>query len=302
MRAVREGERSFVRSGWLSVSAILTTSLALFVIGLAAVQAIATNSILKNLENKMDITVSFEAGTSEGKILAIKKELEKYREVKTAVYTSEDEALETFRKRSELAGNKEIIEQALEEIGGNPLLPSISIKASSPSDYETINRALETSSFKDDIFRINYRENESVINRLASIREEAVRQGAILGVIFLLIAFLVMFNTIRLTMHARHEDFEIMRLVGASNLYVRTPSVVEGILYGGIAAIVSLFFLYSYISFQRANPMTSSIVEGTGLMGSFLSNVASVFLGLLFVGVFVGALSGFLAVRRYLRI
>lgn len=302
IRAIREGGKSFVRSGWLAVSAILTISLALFVIGLAGVEAIATRSILQGLEEKMDITVSFEASVSEERILAIKKELEKYREIRDVSYTSEEQALEKFRARSEASGNKEIIEQALQEIGGNPLFASLSIKATDPKHYETINRSLETASFKEDIFRINYRENESVISQLTTLQKEVIRQGSILGILFLLIAFLVTFNTIRLTMFTRREDFEIMRLVGASNLSLRTPSVIEGMLYGGIAAVTSVVFLYAYIAFQRINPFTRGMIEGTGLMGSFLSNIVSLSLILFTLGISIGAISGFLAVRRYLKV
>jgi cell division transport system permease protein len=302
IRAIREGGRSFVRSGWLSVSAILTIALALFVIGLAGVEALATRSILKNLEEKMDITVSFDADVSEERILAIQSELKKYREIRDIAYTSREAALEKFRKQSEAAGNKDVIEQALEEIGENPLYASLSIKARTPEEYRVINDAIEQSSFKNDIFRLNYRENESIINQLTAINREVIRQGTVLGVIFLLIAFLVTFNTIRLTMFSRREDFEIMRLVGASNLSVRTPSVVEGILYGSIASLASVAFLYAYISFQRFNPFTRNMIEGTGLMGSFTDNLLSLFLILLALGVFIGSLSGFLAVRRYMKI
>lgn len=302
IRAIREGGRSFVRSGWLSVSAVLTIALALFIIGLAGVEALATRSILKNLEEKMDITISFEANVSEERILAIKAELEKYREVRSVAYTSSDAALEKFRTQSELVGNQDVIEQALEEIGENPLFASLTIKANMPEQYAVINSAVEQSSFSDDIFRINYRENEAVINQLDAINREVVRQGTLLGIIFLLIAFLVTFNTIRLTMHARREDFEVMRLVGASNLYVRTPSVVEGILYGSIAALLSMVFLYLYISFQRVNPFSRGLIEGAGLMGSFTNNLLCIFFALLALGIFIGSLSGFLAVRRYMKI
>lgn len=291
-----------MRSGWLSVSAILTIALALFVIGLSSVEAIATHSILKNLEAKMDITVSFEAEVSEERILAIKSELEKYKEIRGVSYTSRETALEKFRAQSEVAGNKDVIEQALEEIGENPLFASLSIKARTPDDYRMINDAIEQSSFKDDVFRLNYRENESILNQLTAINKEVMKQGTILGIIFLLIAFLVTFNTIRLTMFSRRDDFEIMRLVGASNLYVRTPSVVEGILYGSIASLVSMVFLYAYISFQRLNPFTRNMIEGTGLMGSFTENLLSIFLSLFILGIFIGSLSGFLAVRRYMKI
>ncbi len=302
LRAIREGGRSFVRSGWLSVSAILTTALALFIIGLAGVEAIATRSILKNLEEKMDITVSFDADVSEERILAIKSELEKYREVKNVSYTSSDAALTKFRAQSDAAGNGDVINQALDEIGENPLFASLSIKAQAPEQYAIINGAIEKASFKDDIFRINYHENEAIINQLMSINSEVVRQGTVLGIIFLLIAFLVTFNTIRLTMYTRRDDFEIMRLVGASNLSVRTPSVIEGILYGSIAALVSVVFLYLYIVFQQINPFSKSLVEGAGLMGSFTGNIVSIFLVLLALGVSIGSLSGFLAVRRYMKI
>ena len=126
-RAIREGMRSFVRSGWLSVSAILTIALALFIIGLASVEAMATRAILKNLEAKMDITVSFNADVSDDRILAIKSELEKYREVQSVTYTSSEEALRKFRAQSEASGNRDVIDQALQEIGENPLFASLSI-------------------------------------------------------------------------------------------------------------------------------------------------------------------------------
>ena len=103
-------------------------------------------------------------------------------------------------------------------------------------------------------------------------------------------------------MFTRREDFEIMRLVGASNLSLRTPSVIEGMLYGGIAAITSVVFLYAYIAFQRMNPFTRGMVEGAGLMGSFLSNIISLSLVLFTLGISIGAISGFLAVRRYLKV
>ncbi len=301
-RAIREGALSFVRSGWLSVSAILTIALALFIIGLASVEAIATRSILQNLEAKMDITVSFNSDVSENRILSIKSELEKYREVQSVAYTSSEEALKKFRAQSEASGNKDVIDQALQEIGENPLFASLSIKARSPEQYKIINSALESASFRDDIFRVNYRENESVIDQLTAINREVVRQGTVLGVIFLLIAFLVTFNTIRLTMYVRRDDFEVMRLVGASNLSVRTPSVVEGILYGSTAAVISIFFLYLYIEFQRINPFSKSLIEGAGLMGSFVHNIFWIFLWLLVLGAAIGVISGFLAVRRFLKI
>ena len=222
--------------------------------------------------------------------------------MQSVAYTSSEEALKKFRAQSEASGNRDVIDQALQEIGENPLFASLSIKARSPEQYKVINDALESASFQDDIFRVNYRENESIINQLTAINREVVRQGTVLGVIFLLIAFLVTFNTIRLTMYARRDDFEVMRLVGASNLSVRTPSVVEGILYGSIAALVSMLFLYLYIEFQRINPFSKSLVEGAGLMGSFVSNILWIFLGLLALGVTIGIISGFLAVRRFLKI
>lgn len=302
IRAIREGGKSFVRAGWLSASAILTTALALFVIGLASVQALAARSLLSSLEEKMDITISFESETSEDRILAIKKELERYKEVRSISYTSREAALEKFRAWSEEAKMKDVIEQALEVVDENPLNASLSIKARTPEDYRVINSAIETSSFQDDIFRVNYRENETAINRLTAINREAIRQGAILGSVFLVIALLVTFNTIRLTMHARREDFEVMRLVGASNLSVRTPAVVEGILYGGIASLVSILFLFIYISFQRVNPFLRGVLEDSGLLGVFTSNFLIIFLILSGIGIFVGAVSGFLAVRRYLKI
>lgn len=302
-QAIQEGVRSFVRSGWLSVSAILTISLALFVIGLSGVEVLATQSILKSLEEKMDITVSFNSDISEERILAIKSELQKYKEIKSISYTSSVQALENFRKRSEISGNRALVDAAIEEIGENPLFASLSIRAHSPNQYKIINQSIESSSFKGDVFRINYRESESAINQFINVKKEVIRQGLVLGTIFFLIAFLVTFNTIRLTIYSRHEDFEIMRLVGASNLSIRIPSIVEGILYGAIASVVSLLFLFLFIIFQQSNPfVVQSVPLNQTLLFSYTSNIFLLFLILLIMGVFIGFLSGSLAVRRYLKV
>lgn len=300
VRALREGWMSFRRNGWLSVSTVLVMSLALFIIGFSSVLAMASQSILSSFEKKIDITISFNSDVSEEKILAVKSELEKYREVSSVVYTSSDDALAKFLKESETSGRKDVIDRALEEVDGNPLLSSLTVNARSPEDYSTINAALESASFRSDIYDINYRENQKIIERLNAIHRGTIRIGGAFGAIFLFIAFLVAFHTIRLTMHARREDFEIMRLVGASNLYVRTPSVTEGMLYGFAASLLSLTLLLG--TFFGLDSFSRGALDQYGFVRTFLSHAVLVSVGLIGVGLFVGGISGFIAVRRYLKV
>ena len=101
-------------------------------------------------------------------------------------------------------------------------------------------------------------------------------------------------------MHSRRNEFEIMRLVGASNTYVRMPSVFEGIFYGLTAAVVTLIFLFIAIRF--ITPMTSGFVAEGTIFDYFMNNFFTLALGVFGLGALLGAMGGFVAVRKYLKV
>src|SRR6185369_11095748 len=106
------------------------------------------------------------------------------------------------------------------------------------SQYDIITKAITNASFSQDISRVDYQENKMAIDRLTGITKLVERVGLTLGIVFVFIGVLITFNAIRLTMYSHKQEFEIMRLVGASNTYIQMPFVFEGIIYGVASAFV----------------------------------------------------------------
>jgi cell division transport system permease protein len=240
-RTFKEGKANFRRNGWLTFATISILALSLFIVSLSFLLGMTTKLVLQNLRDNVSVSVSFNPDVTEERILGIRDELSKYKKEITSVeYVSRDAALTQFLADS---GNDPVIAQAIEEIGENPLLASLVIKAVTPEDYPLIVEQIQNSTFQNDVSRINYAKNKKIFERLDRINRTTEKVGLILGAIFIFVAILITFNTIRITIYSHRQEFEIMRLVGASNIYVRMPFVFEGALYGLVAAIVTAVFL-----------------------------------------------------------
>ena len=221
-------------------------------------------------------------------------------EVETVTYVTREQALFNFKERHV---NEYIILEALQELGDNPLGAYISVKAKQSSQYETIARFLQGDSqlIKDNeeyIDNINYFQNKESIDRLSAIVNGVNRLGYALAVIFVLISSMITFNTIRLSIYIFREEIAVMRLVGADNLYIRGPFIVEGILYGLVSTLITLFLFWPATVW--VSNVTADFLGGFSLAGYYFSNFFYIFFIVLGTGVALGAVSSFLAVRKYL--
>ncbi len=296
-RTFKEGVVNFRRNGWLSFATISVLTLSLFIISVAFLISLGARLVVESFENRINITVSFNPDVSEDRIREMESNLRRFREIESVEYVSRDQALAQFLDQS---GNDPEIRQAIEEIGENPLLASLVIRAKNQSDYEKIARVLNQSEYKGDISRVNYERNKRIFERLNSISNAAKRFGLIVGVAFAVIAVLITFNTIRITIYSHRQEFEIMRLVGASNMYVRMPYIFEGILYGLCAGIMTLVLLTG--ATYGAKSFTEGAFPQGNLFQVYVDYLPWLILGTLLMGVFLGVVSSFLAIRRYLRV
>lgn len=296
-RTFRESLLNFRRNGWLSFATISILSLSLFIVALAFLITVGTRAIVENLERNINITVSFNPDVSEERILSIKQDLSQFREISSIDYISRERALQDFLSQS---GNDPVIQQAIDEIGANPLLASLVIRAREQGDYQKIAQVLQESQYKSDISKINYEKNKQIFERLNTIGNAARKIGLILGGLFALIAVLITFNTIRITIYSHRQEFEIMRLVGASNLYVRMPFIFEGILYGLCASVVTLIAL-GIVTWALRSLTQGALPQGN-LFNLYLSSLPLMALGTFSIGVGLGVISSFIAIRRYLKV
>ena len=297
-RIIRSSWLSFVRNKWLGIATVSIMVMTIFLITSLFLMAGVTKFLIASLQEKVDISVYLKKEVPEADILSLKTELEKAPEIKNVEYVSEEEALQKFKERHK---SDNVILQALEEIGDNPLLATLNIKANQASQYEAITNFLESSPvYQNLIEKINYRETKAVIDRIFSISSSVNTAGFIFSLILGLVAILVAFNTVRMAIYSMREEISIMRLVGASNWFIRGPFIFQGAMAGGIAAIISLFLFLILLLFL--SPRMEVLLPGFSLLRYFLQNLGMIVLLQFLTGVGLGVVSSFIAIRRYLNI
>ena len=297
LRIIKYGLYGYWRNGWLSMATLSIIVLALVVFEGLIIFNTLTKTALIALQDKIDISVYFKKETSEDDVLKIRKSLETLAEVKAVEYISRDKALDLFRSRHV---DDDTIKQSLEELQDNPLLASLNIKANDSKNYPVIADYLEKSSFRNNFEKVTYAQNAVVIERLNRIMDTAGRGGFLLIVFLALIAILVTFNTIRLAIYSSREEIGIMRLVGASNSFIRGPYVVEGIIFGLIGAILSLIIAAPVVFF--ASPYVKVFIPEMNLWSYFNSNLFILFGYQLLFGIGLGIISSSIAISKYLKI
>jgi len=290
------GFKNFWRNGWLSTATVAIMTLAVLVFLSLIIFGVITNAAAGSIQDKIDISAYFNTNTSEDQILNIKQSLESLSQVQSVEYISRDQALAIFQQNH---ANDPTVTQAINQLDTNPLEASLNIKANDPSQYASIADYLASPSLASYIDTVSYTQNQDVIDRLARIVKNVEMGGWIMIVLLGLVAGLVVFNTIRLAIYSNREEIGVMRVVGASNSLVRGPYVVEGMIWGIIATLVSLAFLAPALYF--VSPYLNEFIPGLDIFRYFYTHLLQLFIyGLLF-GVVIGSFSSFFAVRRYLR-
>ncbi|MCX6813163.1 MAG: permease-like cell division protein FtsX [Candidatus Azambacteria bacterium] len=304
-RIIKSGLLNFWRNGWLSTATVLIMTIALITWTSIFLLNVVLTSVLDVLAEKVDVSVYFNLGTKEPDILALKSKLESLKEVANVDYVSTDQALEIFKNRH---ANDDVLLKSIQELNNNPLEASLNILAKDSSDYETIANFLNTFSAKGEsasggksiISKINYTENKVVIDRLNNIIRVLRKSGFAAGLILAFIAFLVAFNTVRLAIYSSREEITVMKLVGASNWFVRGPFIVEGVLHGMIASAFSFMVIIPGIGFL--GPKLFNFLPEMNLMNYVGNNFWPLLFFQTLGGIILGVFSSWVAIRKYLRV
>lgn len=295
-RILKSGWQSFIRNYWLSTATVAVMILALFVIGGLALFNVMTQAIVENLEGRVDVSVYFNKDTEEAKVLSVRQELVELPEVKSVDYISQEEALKNFQERHK---DNEVLLQSLQELDQNPLEPSLNIKANEASQYESISNYLAQDRFQGIIDKINYKQNQDIINRLTRLTGNIQMGGLLISLFLGLLAILVSFNTVRLTMYTWRDEISVMRFVGASNWFIRGPFMVEGALYGIISAITTIILIFPIL--YLVSPKITNFLPEVDLLYFYQVNFWQFLILMFGVGILIGGVSSLIAIRRYLR-
>ena len=265
---------------------------------LISLNAISDN-IVSAVKEKVDISVFFQKSASAAAINNFVEKIKAMSEVKTTVFIAKDQALETFKVKHE---DDPVIMEALKEVGGNPLSDTLIIKAQNSEDYNKILSVLSAAESLKIIKYQNYTDHQKIIERVNALSGKVEKVGLGLTVLFALIAVLIVFNAIRVTIYTHREEIAVMRLVGASNSFIRAPFLVEAIFYAAFAVALSTAVLYGLI--MLSGPYLSSFLEtyNFNLAHYFSQNFVQVFSAELAAAALLNVISSGIAVGRYLKV
>lgn len=253
--------------------------------------------IISDIKQKVDVSVYFKEDASEENIMEVKSEISKMPNINEIDYVSKDDALKSFLDKHK--GDAIIIE-SLTQVGYNPFLASLDIKAQEAFNYNDISSLLAKDSFKDLIQNVDYNQRKPVIEKVYAFAAGIKNSGLILSIALGLIAIIIAFNTIRIAIHNSHEELSIMRLVGASNWFVRGPFLMQGIVIGFFSALIAFGLTFAFC--YGINSKAGVILPELNFVRLFAANAFYLFLIQLAAGAGLGIVSSLIAVRKYLKI
>ncbi len=299
-RITKSGFVGFWRNAFVSLAAIFVMTVTLSVIGIALFMGQLLDTSLEQIRSKVDINVYFVTTAEEQDILGLKSALAALPDVAEVTYLSRDAALKEFKKSHE---NDQLTLQALSELGDNPLGASLSIRAKDTSQYEGIEaflkekRDLENPE-KPFIRETNFYKNKDAIDKLTRIINGVEKFSIVTLAILIFASVLITFNTVRLAIFTAREEITVMRLVGASNMFIRGPFILQGIMYGCIAGIITLVLFYPLTIWLGS--VTESFFQ-LNIFHYYVNNFPHMFVVIVGAGVVLGSVSSIFAITRYLK-
>ncbi|KPJ71624.1 hypothetical protein AMJ50_01295 [Parcubacteria bacterium DG_74_3] len=296
-RIIRWGWQGLFRDGGAATATVFIMVLTISLITSIFLLKEASSFLISSIQEKVDISVYFKENSTEQEILNIQEELSKIPEVQNVKYVSQEQALQDFIQRHK---EDPVLMRSLEEVGRNPFLASLNIRASDPTQYEAVSDFLDNSLFGYLIEKVDYHQRKPVIEKIFSLTANLEKSGIVFSVLLVFLSFLVVFNTIRLIIMKGQEEIQIQRLVGASNWFIRGPFLFQGTIFGILSALISLL-IFTFVCWFFGSQISILFPE-LDMWTYFLSNIWTIFLIQLLTGIGLGVVSSLMAIRKYLEI
>jgi cell division transport system permease protein len=290
--------KNFVRNAWIWLATVVVLVLALLSVNvLIGVNALSSSAI-GALEKKIDLSVYFKPGTPDAVLDQARSYLASLPQAERVDLLTAEQALAAFKERH--AGDENIL-GALAQLDQNPFGAAMTVKARQTDDYPFLIQALANPQFDFAVESQTYDDHAAAIERVRQIAKTIRYFGAVLTAIFVLFSALIVYNAIRVAIYTMREEIGIMRLVGASNAFVRLPLIVDAIFLAGTAVAVSLVLLIGMIAFLE--PRIRVFFDGAdpGLQSYYMDNSALLLSVQGVVLACVVTLAAWAAVGRYLK-
>ncbi len=287
-RHVRESLKSLGRNGWMTFASVSAVTVTLLLVGVFVVLMLNMNKIATDIEKDVEIRVLVDIGTEKAGVEEIEKKIKALDGVESVEFSSKDEELQNLVK--DVGEDFKLFEQ------DNPLFDVFVVKAENPRDTKKI--ATTINKYKN-VNEAVY--GEAKIEKLFGFLQMSRNVGLVLIIGLLFTAMFLISNTIKITIVARRREIEIMKLVGATNWFVRWPFILEGLWLGILGSIIPIalvstgyYYAYEFLKPKLANHFVQ-ILEVTPF-------ILQVNLLILLMGCLIGAWGSFMSVRKFLRV
>jgi len=296
---VSEAAISFKRNWVMTFGGIATIFLSLLLMGSAILIHSLIDDAVGDLESHVAVTLWVHDDAEYADIEALQATLQAQENVSSVQLISKEEALERFTDM--MADSPEIVEQ----LQGNPLPRSLEIDLVDAQEIDGVLSAIRASdefpriaADRDDSER-SLRYGEDFVDYLLSFTDAARIASVALVAILAIVSLIFINNTIRLAIYARRNELSIMRLVGASNGFIRAPFVIEGILQALVGAFLAILVLLAVQAFAFPGLQTALAFLPLDFSNALMMQIALI---LVASGIVIGALGAIIAMRRYLKI
>lgn len=289
---------SLRRNFLMFFTAITTVAITLFIVGFFLIIIYDVQGVLTSVKSQVEVAVYLKDNITDELRTYLENEIKNWDEVSEVVYVSKDAALEKFKLEN--AGS-----EILKEIQGNPLPASFEVRLNSPEKVDQIALRFVTKDGTnvEGVDEVIYGQN--YVQKIFSITAIAGSIAFLIIIILLLAAIVLIFNTIRLSIHARRKEIEVMKLVGATNWFVRIPFIFEGFFEGFVGSLISavmLYFITNYLLIKGEKALADTMhIKDLAILGN--TNVMLyIYAGIVIIGSLLGVLSSIFALKRYIRI
>lgn len=291
MRHLREGSKNIIRNGWMSVASIGAVTVTLVLVGTFVALMLNINEMTKKVEEDVEIKTLIELTADDAAVTKVGEQIKDIKEVDSITFSSKDEELESliesFGEEGEAWG---LFKQ------DNPLTHAYVVKTANPRDTEDVAKKIE--SF-DNVYKVNY--GKEVVPQLFKFNTYARNIGLALIIGLVLTAMFLISNTIKLTIMARSEEIGVMKLVGATNGFIRWPFFVEGMLLGVLGSIIPIGVIaagYYYLVTNISDKITLSFVQILPF-NPFIWQLSVI---ILVTGAVIGIWGSVMSVRKFLKV
>lgn len=298
-RMFKTGFRNLFRNAWLSIAATAIMVVTLVIVAFFAFSALFLQNQLAAVREKIDLTIFLKDEATPDQVKQLQANIQTIENVKEVKYVSKTDALERLRASSK---DGEQLAKTATEIG-NPLPASLEVRTETLDNLDALNTQIKADSAAAIVASTSNDDSDvrrKVVDRIVSISQGVSRVGTVISVSFLLISLMIIFNTIRMAIFTRREEIEIMKLVGATNWYIRGPFLIEGAMYGIIGATIAMAITLPLINVAR--PLFTSYFNASDVVTFVTDRIFLVTLAMYTLGIVIGTLSSFLAISRHLKL